>query len=75
MWVHQTVQSAEKNLSDPTLDVVHDYLTGHHDEGSGEPVVLEDLTVRADEGEVEPHRRSRSEVLVPEPDVRYLCLT
>ena len=75
MWVHQTVQSAEKNLVDPTLDVVHDYLTGHHDEGSGEPVVFEDLTVRTDEGEVEPHRRSRSEVLVPEPDVRYLRLT
>ena len=37
-------------------------LTGHHDEGGGEPVLLEHLTLGTDEGEVEANRRSGSHV-------------
>jgi hypothetical protein len=36
------------------------YLAGHHDKGNGEPVALEDLLVRTDKSEVEPHWRRRS---------------
>ncbi len=32
------------------------YLARHHDEGNGQPVALEDLSLRADKGEVEADR-------------------
>ena len=37
-------------------------LAGHHDEGGGEPVVVEHLALGADEGDVEPHGRCRRQV-------------
>ena len=37
-------------------------LAGHHNEGGGEPVLLEHLALGTDEGEVEANRRSGSHV-------------
>ena len=38
------------------------HLTGHHDEGRGEPVAAEDLALGTDEGQVESHRGRRRQV-------------
>ena len=50
-------------------------LARHHDEGGGEPVLLEHLALGADEGEVEAHRRGWSQVLLPESNIADLSLT
>ena len=38
------------------------HLTGHHDEGCGEPVAAEHLALGTDEGQVEPHWGRRRQV-------------
>ena len=43
------------------------HLTGHHDEGCGEPVAAEHLALGTDEGQVEAHRGRRRQVW-PEED-------
>ena len=44
-------------------------LAGHHDEGGGEPVVLEDLSVRADKSEIETNWGGGGQVLATKPDI------
>ena len=37
-------------------------LAGHHDEGDGEPVKVEDMVGRTDEGDIESHRGGRRQI-------------
>ena len=61
----QTLHSAEDQsivkIRDTRAEPVS-HLASHQDERRGEPVVLEDLASRADEGEVEADWRCRSHV-------------